>query len=69
VKTKHFVFSRAGLSIRKTFCKTRIQRKVIKFKERNARIGLAHNSYHLMHQASEKDFKRNKEVKNAPGLA
>ena len=26
-------------------------------KEGNAAIGLAHNSYHLMHQASEKDFK------------
>jgi copper(I)-binding protein len=30
---------------------------------------LAHNSYHLMHQASEKDFKNIKEVANAPGLA
>jgi hypothetical protein len=27
------------------------------------------NSYHLMHQASEKEFKRIKEVANAPGLA
>jgi hypothetical protein len=69
VKTKHFSFSRANLSIRKTFCKIGIQRKVIKFKEGNAGIVLAHNSYHLMHQASEKDFKRNKEVANAPWLA
>jgi hypothetical protein len=69
VKTKHFVFFRAGLSIRKTFCKTGTQGEVIKFKEGIAGIGLAHNSYHLMHQASEKDFKRNKEVANAPGLA
>jgi hypothetical protein len=43
--------------------------KVIKFKEGNAGIVLALNSYHLMHQASEKDLKRNKEVANAPGLA
>jgi hypothetical protein len=32
-------------------------------------MGLAHNSYHLMHQESEKYFKRNKEVANASGLA
>ena len=38
-------------------------------KEGNAGIGLAHNSYHLVHKASEKDFKKNKEVANAPGLA
>jgi hypothetical protein len=42
--------------------------EVIKSKEGNAGIGLAHNSYHLMHQASDKDFKSNKEVANAPGL-
>jgi hypothetical protein len=30
---------------------------------------LAINSYHLMHQASEKDFKSIKEVANAPRLA
>jgi hypothetical protein len=30
---------------------------------------LAINSYHLMHQASEKDFKNIKEVANALGLA
>jgi hypothetical protein len=69
VKTKHFSFSRAKLSIRKTFCKIGIQRKVIKSKEGNAGIVLAHKSYHLMHQASEKDSKRNKEVANALGLA
>jgi hypothetical protein len=44
-------------------------RKVIKFKEGNAGIVLSINSYHLMHQASEKDFKRIKKVANAPGLA
>jgi hypothetical protein len=44
------------LSIRKTFF-VKQGTKVINFKERNAAIGLAHNSYHLMHQVSEKDFK------------
>jgi hypothetical protein len=68
-KNKTFCFARARLSIEKTFCKIGIQRKVIKFKEGNAGIVLALNSYHLMHQASEKDFKRIKEVANAPGLA
>jgi hypothetical protein len=29
-------------------------------------MGLSHNSYHLMHQVSEKDFRRNKGVANAP---
>jgi hypothetical protein len=29
----------------------------MKPKEGNAATGLAHNSYHLMHQVSEKDFK------------
>jgi hypothetical protein len=46
-----------------------ISRKVIKSKEGNAGIVLAFNSYHLMHQASEKDFKNIKEVAIAPGLA
>jgi hypothetical protein len=68
-ENKTFCSSRATLSVRKTFCKTETQGEVIKSKEGNAGIGLAHNSYHLMHQASEKDFKRNKEVANAPGLA
>jgi hypothetical protein len=68
-KDKTFCFARARLSIGKTFCKTGIPRKVIKFKEGNAGIVLAINSYHLMHQASEKEFKRIKEVANAPGLA
>jgi hypothetical protein len=58
-ENKTFCFSRAGLSIGKTFCKKGIPRKVIKFKEGNAGIVIALNSYHLMHQASEKDFKRN----------
>ena len=60
-KNKTFCFARARLSIGKTFCKTGIQRKVIKFKEGNAGIVLSINSYHLMHQASEKDFKSIKE--------
>jgi hypothetical protein len=68
-KNKTFFFARARLSIIKTFYKTGIVRKVIKFKEGNAGIVLAINSYHLMHQASEKDFKRVKGVANAPGLA
>jgi hypothetical protein len=68
-KNKTFFIARARLSIVKTFYKTGIQRKVIKFKEGNAGIVLAFNSYYLMHQASEKDFKRIKEVANAPGLA
>jgi hypothetical protein len=68
-RNKTFCFARARLSIGKTFCKIGIQRKVIKFKEGNAGIVLAHNSYHLMHQASEKDFKKDKEGANAPGLA
>jgi hypothetical protein len=42
---------------------------VIKFKEGNAGIVLAINSYHLMHQTSEKRFLKHKEVANAPGLA
>jgi hypothetical protein len=39
------------------------------FSKANAGIVLAINSYHLMHQASEKEFKRIKEVANASGLA
>jgi hypothetical protein len=66
---QNIYFSNAKLSIRKTFCKTGIWGGVIKFKEGNGGIGLTHNSYHLMHQTSEKDFKRNKEVADAPGLA
>jgi hypothetical protein len=42
---------------------------VIRFKEGNAGFVLAINSYHLMHQASEKDLKVSREVANAPGLA
>jgi hypothetical protein len=58
-KNNTFCFARARLSIGKTFCKIGIQRKVIKFKEGNAGIVLALNSYYLKHQTSEKDFKRN----------
>jgi hypothetical protein len=66
---KTFCFARARLSIGKNLLLNRDSRKVIKFKEGNAGIVLALNSYHLMHQASEKDFKSIKEVANAPGLA
>jgi hypothetical protein len=38
-------------------------------KEGNATIGLALNSYHLMHHSSDKEFKNHKEEVNAPGLA
>jgi hypothetical protein len=68
-KNKNLFFAKARLSIVKTFYKTGIQRRVIKFKEGNAEIVLSINSYHLMHQESEKDLKRIKEVTNAPGLA
>jgi hypothetical protein len=37
-------------------------------KEGNAAIGLTPNSYYLMHHLSDKEFKNNKEVANAPGL-
>jgi hypothetical protein len=37
--------------------------------EGNAGIVLSINSYHLMHQASEKDLKTSRKVANAPGLA
>jgi hypothetical protein len=45
----------------KPFCKIRVSRRVIKIKEGNAGIVLSSNSYHLMQQASEKDFKNIKE--------
>jgi hypothetical protein len=47
-KTKHLFF-KAGLSIIKPFNKTGNQGMVNSSKEGNATIGLAHNSYHLMH--------------------
>jgi hypothetical protein len=43
-------FSKAGLSIRKSFNKTGNQGMVNSSKEGNAAVGLAHNSYLLMHQ-------------------
>jgi hypothetical protein len=42
-------FSKAGLSIRKPFNKTGNQGMVNSSKEGHAAIGLANNSYHLMH--------------------
>jgi hypothetical protein len=49
VSKQNICFSIAGLSIRKPFNKTGNQGIVNSFKEGNAAIGLAHNSYHLMH--------------------
>ena len=63
------MFSKARLSLVKPFCKNRVLRRVIKIKEGNARIVLSSNSYHLMQQSSEKDFKIARKVANAPGLA
>jgi hypothetical protein len=57
VKTKTFLFSKARLSIRKPFNKTGNQGRVNNSKEGNATIGLTHNSYHLMHHSSDKEFK------------
>jgi hypothetical protein len=54
VKTKTFLFSKARLSIRKPFNKTGNQGMVNSSKEGNAAIGLAPNSYHLMHYSSDK---------------
>jgi hypothetical protein len=57
VKNKTFLFSKARLSIRKPFNKIGNQGMVNSSKEGNAAIGLAHNSYHLMHHSSGKEFK------------
>jgi hypothetical protein len=48
------LFSKARLSIRKPFNKTGNQGMVNSSKEGNAAIGLAPNSYHLMHYSSDK---------------
>jgi hypothetical protein len=56
-KTKTFLFSKARLSIRKLFNETGNQGRVNSSKEGNAAIGLAPNSYHLMHHSSDKEFK------------
>jgi hypothetical protein len=69
LKTKHFWFSKARLSIRKPFNQTGNQGRVNNSKEGNAAIGLTPNSYHLMHHSSDKEFKNHKEKVNAPGLA
>jgi hypothetical protein len=52
LKTKHFCFSKARLSIRKPFNKTGNQGIVNSSKEGSVAIGLALNYYHLMHQSS-----------------
>jgi hypothetical protein len=46
---QNICFSKAGLSIRKPFNKTGNQGMINSSKEGNAAIGLAYNSYHLMH--------------------
>jgi hypothetical protein len=46
---QNICFSKAGLSIWKSFNKIGNQEMVNNSKEGNAAIGLAHNSYHLMH--------------------
>jgi hypothetical protein len=53
-KTKPFCFSKARLSITKPFNKTGNQGMVNSFKEGNAAIGLAPNSYHLIQHSSDK---------------
>jgi hypothetical protein len=69
LKPKHFLFSKARLSIRKPFNKIGNQGRVNSSKEGNATIGLAPNSYHLMHHSSDKELKITRNKVNAPGLA
>jgi hypothetical protein len=57
VEIKTFLFSKARLSIIKLFNKTSNQGRVNSSKKGNAAIGLAPNSYHLMHDSSDKEFK------------
>jgi hypothetical protein len=57
VLKENICFSKAGLSIRKPFNKTGNQGMVNSSKKGNAAIGLAPNSYHLMHHSSDKEFK------------
>jgi hypothetical protein len=57
VKTKTFLFSKARLRMRKLFNKIDNQGMVNSSKEGNAVIGLAPNSYHLMHHSSDKEFR------------
>jgi hypothetical protein len=57
LKSKHFLFSKARLSIIKPFNKTGNQGRVNSSKEGNAATGLTPNSYHLMHHSSDKEFK------------
>jgi hypothetical protein len=63
------LFSRARLSIKKLFNKIGIQGRGNDSKEENAAIGLTPNSYHLMHDSSDKEFKITRKKVNAPGLA
>jgi hypothetical protein len=68
-KTKPFCFSKARLGSRKPFNKIGNQGMVNSSKEENAAIGLAPNSYQLMHHSSDKEFKITRNKVNAPGLA
>jgi hypothetical protein len=57
-QNKTLCYSRARLSIRKTFHKIGDQGKVINLPRKEMhQLFSTHNSYYLMHQASEKDFK------------
>jgi hypothetical protein len=57
VLKQNILSSKAGLSIRKPFNKIGNQGMVNSSNEGNAAIGLTSNSYHLMHQSSDKEFK------------
>jgi hypothetical protein len=57
VLKQNICFSKAGLSIIKPFNKIGNQGMVNSSKEGNAAIGLTPNSYYLMHQSSDKEFK------------
>jgi hypothetical protein len=69
LKIKNICFSKVGLSIRKTFFKkTGNQGMVNRAKEGNATTGLTPNSYHLMHQSSDKEFKTTRRWQMHRGL-
>jgi hypothetical protein len=54
---QNICFSKAGLSIKKSFNKTSNQGMVNSSKEGNTTIGLTPNSYYLMHHSSDNEFK------------
>jgi L,D-peptidoglycan transpeptidase YkuD (ErfK/YbiS/YcfS/YnhG family) len=58
LKTKHLFFSKAGLKNQKNLLnKIGNQGMVTSSKEGNTTICLTSNSYYLMHQSSDKEFK------------